>query len=202
MQHCCSFNALFCLWLFLSICPLCACVYVCVRLYVYMHILFCGTVLIFTHTQYTQHTWNGECPEREREREEWKQRQQRPQHTIHTGKTTCVVATEVLPYLPLSLPLSTSFALSHFLSYRVACEFLRVFGYSFWFCFPSHTHTHMHTSAYKYVWMCAAALLLCLPFCWLPMLTMLCFFLPLIAAPRSRLQIFSSQKRDRVSPSA
>lgn len=202
MQHCCSFNALFCLWLFLSICPLCACMYVCVRLYVYMHILFCGTVLIFTHTQYTQHTWNGECPEWERE--EWKQKQQqqqeRPQHTIHTGKRTCVVATEVLLYLSLFLPLALSPSPS-----ATSCSVVSRAGFCvclvtvFGFVFPPiHTHIHIHTSAYKYVWMCAAALLLCLPFCWLPMLTMLCFFLPLIAAPRSRLQIFSNQKRDHV----
>lgn len=147
----------------------CVCAFVCVHAYTFLW----HCVNFHTHTvQYTQHTWNGECPEREREREEWKQRQQRPQHTIHTGKTTCVVATEVLPYLSLFLPLSTSFALSHFLSYRVACEFLRVFGYSFWFCFPSHTHTHTCTHLHINMYECVQRLCFCVChfvdcLCWL-----------------------------------
>lgn len=178
----------------------CLCAFVCVHAYTFLW----HCVNFHTHTVYTTHLKWRMPREREREREEWKQKQQqqqqRPQHTIHTGKRTCVVATEVLPYLSLFLPLALSPSPS-----ATSCSVVSRAGFCvclvtvFGFVFPPiHTHIHIHTSAYKYVWMCAAALLLCLPFCWLPMLTMLCFFLPLIAAPRSRLQIFSNQKRDHV----
>lgn len=113
--------------------------------------------------------------------------------------TSCFHSLSLFPSLSLS-SLATSCRVMSRASFCVCL--VTVFG----FVFPP-IHTHTHTSAYKYVcmyvWMCAAALLLCLPFCWLPLLLpMLCFFLPLIATPQSRLQIFSSPKRDRVSPGA
>lgn len=111
--------------------------------------------------------------------------------------TSCFHSLSLFPSLSLS-SLATSCRVMSRASFCVCL--VTVFGFVFP---PIHTHTHKHTSAYKYVWMCAAALLLCLPFCWLLLLLpMLCFFLPLIATPRSRLQIFSSPKRDRVSPGA
>lgn len=145
-----------------------------------------------------------ENAQREREKEKNESKGNKGRNTLYTQAKQLVLSPLKFCLtslsFSLSLPPSPSATSCRIVSRASFCVCLvTVFGFV---SPPIHTHTHMHTSAYKYVWMCAAALLLCLPFCWLPMLTMLCFFLPLIAAPRSRLQIFSSQKRDRVSPSA
>lgn len=172
----------------------CLCAFVCVHAYTFLW----HCVNFHTHTVYTTHLKWRMPRVRERRMKAKATTAARKAATHHTHRQKNLCCRHWSSALPLSVSpsRSISFSFSHFLFCRVACGFLRVFGYSFWFCFPSHTYTHLHINMYE----CVQRLCFCVCHfvdC-LCMLTMLCFFLPLIAAPRSRLQIFSNQKRDHV----